>query len=49
MAVGTTSECTESVARFVKAGATHILVTNLLGGPATLQRFAKDVMPSLRG
>jgi len=49
MAVGTPSECTESVARFVRAGATHILVTNLLGGSDTLQSFARHVMPPLRG
>jgi alkanesulfonate monooxygenase SsuD/methylene tetrahydromethanopterin reductase-like flavin-dependent oxidoreductase (luciferase family) len=49
MAVGTPSECIESVARFVKAGATHVLLQNVLGGPGTLERFAKDVIPVLRG
>ena len=48
MAVGTPSECTESVARFVKAGATHVLVQNVLGRTGTMERFARDVIPALR-
>ena len=48
MAVGTPSECTESVARFVKAGATHVLVQNVLGAAGTVERFARDVIPTLR-
>jgi phthiodiolone/phenolphthiodiolone dimycocerosates ketoreductase len=48
MAVGTPSECTESVARFLKAGATHVLIQNVLGRAGTIERFAKDVIPTLR-
>jgi len=49
MAVGSLSECTEAAARFVRAGATHILVNDVLGLPGTFERFARGVIPSLRG
>ncbi|MDA4113930.1 MAG: LLM class flavin-dependent oxidoreductase [Thaumarchaeota archaeon] len=49
MAVGTAAEVTEAVARFVKAGASHVHIANLLGGESTVRRFAEEVIPALRG
>jgi alkanesulfonate monooxygenase SsuD/methylene tetrahydromethanopterin reductase-like flavin-dependent oxidoreductase (luciferase family) len=48
MAVGTTAEVIEKVARFTKAGATHILVSPFVNPDETLETFAKKVMPALR-
>ncbi|MDA4136501.1 MAG: LLM class flavin-dependent oxidoreductase [Thaumarchaeota archaeon] len=48
MAVGTTAEIVEKLARFTKAGATHIHVSSFANTDETLETFAKKVMPVLR-
>lgn len=49
MAVGTPSQCVEKVARFVKAGATHIFLSSIVGSDdETLETFAAKVIPALR-
>jgi alkanesulfonate monooxygenase SsuD/methylene tetrahydromethanopterin reductase-like flavin-dependent oxidoreductase (luciferase family) len=48
MAVGTPAQCTEKVARFLKAGATHVYVNWVLDEEETLDTFAKKVIPALR-
>jgi phthiodiolone/phenolphthiodiolone dimycocerosates ketoreductase len=48
MAVGTPAECTEKLARFARAGATHIHLSSIVSDYETLETFAKKVIPALR-
>ena len=48
MAVGTPDECIESIARFVKAGATHVVVNKPLDWRDDFSAVAAKVMPHFR-
>lgn len=49
MAIGTPAQCTEKVARFIKAGATHIHLSSMVSGDETVETFAKKIIPALKG